>query len=219
MGTGDMGRMQGSLNKMAPASRQWRQAADFARELAHLVDSMQGWLARTLCSSTLPFQKASCPKAPVQYVLTQRQQAAVKPLCSMQLERFRRRQLYKGACAHATKPLLGLFPPGGLHAGLRSTLPLHTASCCKAPALTQCQQAVHQSLLTCSNSLCCGLYQRPIALQHPPALRNSKLLHHGHLQTVSQKKGWRWVRRMGGEGGEGGLEERDWGCVNQQAFL
>ena len=55
-----MGRMQGSLNKMAPASRQWRQAADFARELAHLVDALQGWLARSLCSTTLPFQKVCC---------------------------------------------------------------------------------------------------------------------------------------------------------------
>ena len=54
----DLGGMQGSLNKMAPASRQWRQAADWARELAHLVDSMQTWLARQLTSS-LPFQKVS----------------------------------------------------------------------------------------------------------------------------------------------------------------
>ena len=52
----DLGGMQGSLNKMAPASRQWRQAADWARELAQLVDTMQKWLARQL-SSALPFQK------------------------------------------------------------------------------------------------------------------------------------------------------------------
>lgn len=52
----DLGGMQGSLNKMAPASRQWRQAADWARELAQLVDTMQTWLARQLCSA-LPFQK------------------------------------------------------------------------------------------------------------------------------------------------------------------
>ena len=49
--------MQGSLNKMAPANRQWRQAADWARELAHLVDTMQTWLARQLSSTRLPFQK------------------------------------------------------------------------------------------------------------------------------------------------------------------
>lgn len=54
----DLGGMQGSLNKMAPASRQWRQAADWARELAQLVDIMQKWLARQL-SSALPFQKVS----------------------------------------------------------------------------------------------------------------------------------------------------------------
>ena len=54
----DLGGMQGSLNKMAPASRQWRQAADWARELAQLVDTMQTWLARQLCSA-LPFQKVS----------------------------------------------------------------------------------------------------------------------------------------------------------------
>ncbi|KAL0032408.1 hypothetical protein WJX79_009909 [Trebouxia sp. C0005] len=53
----DLGGMQGSLNKMAPASRQWRQAADWARELAHLVDTMQTWLARQLSSTSLPFQK------------------------------------------------------------------------------------------------------------------------------------------------------------------
>lgn len=53
----DLGRMQGSLNKMAPASRQWRQAADWARELAGLVETMQGWLARQLGSSKLTFQK------------------------------------------------------------------------------------------------------------------------------------------------------------------
>ena len=55
----DLGGMQGSLNKMAPASRQWRQAADWARELAQLVDTMQTWLARQL-SSALPFQKVTC---------------------------------------------------------------------------------------------------------------------------------------------------------------
>ena len=54
----DLGSMQGSLNKMAPASWQWRQAADWARELAQLVDTMQTWLARQLCSA-LPFQKVS----------------------------------------------------------------------------------------------------------------------------------------------------------------
>ena len=54
----DLGGMQGSLNKMAPASRQWRQAADWARELAQLVDTMQTWLARQLCSA-LPFQQVS----------------------------------------------------------------------------------------------------------------------------------------------------------------
>ena len=53
----ELGRMQGSLNKMAPANRQWRQAADWARELAHLVDTMQAWLARQLSSTRLPFQK------------------------------------------------------------------------------------------------------------------------------------------------------------------
>lgn len=55
----DLGGMQGSLNKMAPASRQWRQAADWARELAQLVDTMQTWLARQL-SSALPLQKVTC---------------------------------------------------------------------------------------------------------------------------------------------------------------
>ena len=55
----DLGAMQGSLNKMAPASRQWRQAADWARELAQLVDTMQTWLARRL-SCALPFQKVFC---------------------------------------------------------------------------------------------------------------------------------------------------------------
>ena len=54
----DLGGMQGSLNKMAPASRQWRQAADWARELAQLVDTMQAWLTRQL-SSSLPFQKVT----------------------------------------------------------------------------------------------------------------------------------------------------------------
>jgi hypothetical protein len=53
--------MQGSLNKMAPASRQWRQAADWARELADLVDTMQTWLARQLSSTSLPFQKVLYP--------------------------------------------------------------------------------------------------------------------------------------------------------------
>lgn len=57
----DLGGMQGSLNKMAPASRQWRQAADWARELAHLVDTMQTWLARQLSSTSLPFQKVLYP--------------------------------------------------------------------------------------------------------------------------------------------------------------
>jgi hypothetical protein len=60
----DLGGMQGSLNKMAPASRQWRQAADWARELAHLVDTMQTWLARQLSSTSLPFQKVLYPAFP-----------------------------------------------------------------------------------------------------------------------------------------------------------
>lgn len=55
--TGDLGAMQGALNKMAPASKQWRQAADWARELAQLVSTMQAWLSRSLCSTTIPFQK------------------------------------------------------------------------------------------------------------------------------------------------------------------
>jgi len=59
--------MQGSLNKMAPASRQWRQAADWARELAHLVDTMQTWLARQLSSTSLPFQKVLHPAFPVRH--------------------------------------------------------------------------------------------------------------------------------------------------------
>ena len=59
----ELGRMQGSLNKMAPASRQWRQAADWARELAHLVDTMQAWLARQLSSTRLPFQKVRSPSS------------------------------------------------------------------------------------------------------------------------------------------------------------
>ena len=49
--------MQGSLNKMAPASRQWRQAADWARELGGLVDTLQAWLLRQLRSTALPFHK------------------------------------------------------------------------------------------------------------------------------------------------------------------
>lgn len=64
----DLGGMQGSLNKMAPASRQWRQAADWARELAQLVDTMQTWLARQL-SSALPFQKVTSLFAPYYFMM------------------------------------------------------------------------------------------------------------------------------------------------------